>query len=76
VIKFIIDRLIKPRWIVGIGEDNYGELGIRIFFVNLWYYKWPDPMYISSSYKPYAWRMADKREFGETVKSEKMEVTK
>lgn len=75
MIKFIVDKIIKPVWIVGIGEGNHGELGIRILGINLWYYKWPEPMHVSNSYKPYAWKIADKREFGETIKSIKMEAT-
>lgn len=60
-------KLIDPKWIVGIGNDNKGELGIRVAGMNFWYYKWPEPMLVSS--KEYPYKIADKREFGETIKS-------
>lgn len=58
--KRIIFWLLHPRWIV----NDAGELGIRVLGVNLWYYKWPEPMLAD-----YGWRYAEKREFGECVKS-------
>ena len=59
---FVID-VLRARWVVtdGNGEEcEDGEFGLRIAGVNLWYYKWPEPM-IATSYK---WRFAEKREFG------------
>jgi hypothetical protein len=60
-------KLTNARWIVGTGKDNLGELGIRILGVNFWYYKWTEPMIVSES--SYPWRFANKREFGDTIKS-------
>lgn len=61
--KKLIFWLLKPRWIV---EDD-GSMGLRLcrLGLNLIYYKWPEPMIGTQPY-----RFAEKREFGETVKSE------
>ena len=58
-------QIMRPRWIVGTGTANAGELGIRVLGINLWYYKWPEPMPVDS--KRYPYRIARKREFGEVV---------
>lgn len=63
IVKWFVALVLLPRWIV----NEYGELGLRIGGINLWYYKWPDP--IIGGYK--AWRVIEKREFGETIKSSK-----
>lgn len=67
--KFFVERVMKARWIVSL----YGELGIRVFGINLWYYKWPDPCLFDSNDSEYkhGWRYAEKREFGEVIKSER-----
>ena len=59
--KFIF-WLLRPRWIV---EDDR-SLGLRLcnLGLNLTYYKWPEPMIGSQPY-----RFAEKREFGETIKT-------
>jgi hypothetical protein len=67
MIKFFVEKIMKARWIV----NSSGEMGIRIFGINMWYYKWPEPLVGNSDDNTY-WRVADKREFGETIKSEKM----
>ncbi len=57
--------LLKPKWVVGLEDpDEEGELGFRIWGVNFFYYKWPEP-------KPtnYCWRYMDKREFGDVIYS-------
>lgn len=61
----LLKRLLHVHWIVGTNEGCKGEMGVRVLGANFWYYKWPDPMVAPS----YAYREADKREFGETVKS-------
>lgn len=53
----------NAKWIVSTDSEP-GELGIRIFGLNLWYYKWQTPMAATRG-----WRVADKREFGEAIKS-------
>lgn len=63
LVKFFVDKVLRPRWVVC--TDN-GEMGLRVLGVNLWYYKWPEPMVAPS----YPWKVAGKREFGETVKSQ------
>lgn len=67
MIKFFVEKIMKARWIV----NSSGEMGIRVFGINLWYYKWPEPLVGQSDDSPY-WRVAEKREFDETVKSIKM----
>ena len=67
VLKWIFCVVFRARWIVSLGEDS-GELGLRIMGVNLWYYKWEDPMIAYN--RP--WRFATKREFGEVVRSAKI----
>lgn len=63
-------RLMNPRWIVGTSENNKYELGIRVFGINLWYYKWPEPM-LADDAEDYCFRIADKREFGEVILSKR-----
>lgn len=65
ILEWVVIKLLRTRWIVSIGEEDTGELGIRIAGINLWYYKWPDPMV--DTQRPF--RNADKREFGEVVLS-------
>lgn len=63
IILLIVEIIFKPRWIAN--EDN--ELGLGIRGIQFYYYKWPDPMVkFSSNY-----RVMEKREFGEVIKSEK-----
>ena len=72
---FIINFTGRPRWVVN--ED--GEMGIRIFGVNLWYYKWETPLIAwdwvrseGEEKSEYAnWRYAEKREFDEVVRSKR-----
>jgi hypothetical protein len=59
----LLFKIGNPYWIV----NQDGEMGFRILGVNFWYYKWPDPMLDLE--KEYTWRIMEKREFGETVKS-------
>lgn len=59
-----IEFFMRPRWIVNIS----GELGFRIFGINFWYYKWPDPI-IGTSDDSTFWRIMKKREFGEVIKN-------
>lgn len=69
VLEFIFVRVLRARWIVGTtANENQGEMGLRIMGVNLWYYKWSEPMIVPNS-NEYGWKVARKREFGETVKS-------
>lgn len=67
--EFIVNRVFRARWIV----SGDGEMGIRILGINLWYFKWSDPIVggEDASYKN--WREAKKREFGEVVKSIRMD---
>jgi hypothetical protein len=67
-IKWIVDKL-RIRWVV-ITDNDYtetGELGLKIGPVILGYYKWPDPMVLLG----HRYREANKREFGETIKTER-----
>ena len=59
-IQFVFVDALKARWVVSMpSEDGHagGEMGLRIAGVNLWYYKWPEPMLAPS----YEWRIANKR---------------
>ena len=58
----LVSVILRPRWVVNLQE---GDCGLRIWGVNLWYYKWPEPMIAPEA----PWRYADKREFGEVVRS-------
>lgn len=64
--SWVVEKVCRPRWIVS-DSDNEGELGVRICGVNCWYYKWPDPMFSNNR----LWHYAEKREFGEVIKSTK-----
>ena len=65
--EFLVRKIMNPKWIV----NSHGELGIRVFGINLWYYKWPEPMISEDGIgEPGSWwTYAEKREFGEVVKS-------
>lgn len=63
--QFVFNEILGTRWIV----SQSGELGIRVCGVKFWYYKWPDPMVHVFSTSDYKYRVANKREFGEVVKS-------
>jgi len=69
IILSLAFRLFKPRWIVNFN----GEMGFRIAGANFWYYKWPDPSVIGTKDGNYEhqreYKIAEKREFGEVVKS-------
>lgn len=65
--EFFVRKVMKVRWIV----NSSGEMGVRVFGINLWYYKWPEPMIAETGCDGGTWRYAEKREFGETVKSVK-----
>jgi hypothetical protein len=52
--------LLLARWVVN--EDN--EMGFRIAGINFWYRGWTSPHCAK-----HTWRNAEKREFGETIKS-------
>jgi hypothetical protein len=60
--------LLKPKWIVGLSDpdlpNDEADLGFRIWGVNFYYYKWPEPMIAK-----YHWRYMDKREFGDVIYS-------
>ena len=61
VLKWLVEKVLRPRWIV----NSEGDLGLRVGGINFWYYKWPDP--IIGCYK--VWRVMGKREFGESIQS-------
>ena len=71
-IWFVLN-VLRPRWIV----NGIGEMGLRILGVNLYYYKWPEPLVYErypngstgDSDAARRWRVAHKREFGETVQT-------
>ena len=65
IAKKLVCDVLGVRWIVSTGERDKGELGLKIGPVQMWYYKWADPLVTIG--KPY--RIANKREFGEVVKS-------
>lgn len=67
MLKKIVMWVLNPRWVVNTDE---GDLGLRVWGVNFWYYKWPEPMLSSVG-----WRYAEKREFGECVRSINFGVT-
>jgi len=64
LLEWLFINVLRARWIVSEEENAEGELGLRILGVNLFYYKWPDPMLAG-----YKWRFAEKREFGEVIRS-------
>lgn len=72
---WFVVRFGKPIWVVGTDEraefHNVGELGLRVFGVNFWYYKWPTPMLNMSGH----WRVMEKREFGEVIRVTKRTTT-
>lgn len=59
--NFAVDRIFRARWI----RHEDGDLGFRIMGMKFWYYKWPDPLIFHSG----KWRVMEKREFGESIKS-------
>lgn len=61
-------EFIGPHWIV----NEYGEMGMRWFWINFYYYKYDTPLIYGGrgEEKPPRWRYASKREFGECVFSE------
>jgi hypothetical protein len=63
--KFLIEKLMRPRWIV----NNRGELGIRVLGINFWYYKRAVPM-IALKKDKILWQEAVDREFGIVIKSQ------
>lgn len=75
--NWLINDVLKARWIVSVPDQDAneaetndfdrfgGELGLRIGGINLWYYKYSDPMVTVSR----RWRQATKREFGDTIHS-------
>ena len=64
ITKFCV-WFFKIRWIV----NKAGEMGVRIAGMNFWYYKHGDPL-VSYTEDCATWRFAEKREFGEVVKSQ------
>lgn len=64
MIKTIIKKLFKPKWII----NSSGELGFRIAGINFYYYKWSTPIIGQSDDCKY-WREIKKREFGEVIKT-------
>lgn len=64
--QVLIDKILNPRWIVSAGEDPE-ELGIEIFGLRFYYYKWPEPLWNQKA----NFRYAGKREFGEVIKTKK-----
>jgi hypothetical protein len=62
MLNFFVNRIMHARWIT----NSSGEFGIRVFGINLWYYKYPDPL-IGRSDDSDFWRVIHKREFGEVV---------
>jgi hypothetical protein len=67
MLKWFVEKIVRPIWIV----NEYGEMGIRIFGVNCYYYKWETPLiYINNpgvDERIPKWTIARKREFGECV---------
>lgn len=68
-IQWIFINVLRARWIVGTGEECNRELGLRIMGVCMFYYKYPTPLICV--YNPPEYRIAEFREFGETIKSKK-----
>lgn len=66
-LSFAVREVLRARWIVSLPHEGSpgGEMGLRVGGVNLWYYKWGDPMVANGI----PWRFANKREFGEVVRS-------
>jgi len=61
VMHSLIELILHPRWVV----DDEGCLGLRIRpGINFIYHKWPDPVITYEKL-----REIEKREFGESVKS-------
>ena len=60
--KKLLSKYLKKtsRWIV----DEEGCLGIRVLGVNMFYYKWPEPLICKGNY-----RVINKREFGEVIQT-------
>lgn len=65
--EFIANHIFRARWIV----NGDGDMGIRVLGINMWYFKWSDPV-VSKEWSE-KWREAKKREFGEVVKSIRMD---
>jgi hypothetical protein len=66
IIFLIVEIIFKPRWIVN--KDN--ELGFSIRGIQFYYYKWDTPIVAFFS----KYRIMEKREFGEVIKSKKGEM--
>ena len=60
---WIIENVVKPIFIV----NEIGELGIRVFGVNCYYYKRAEPLIYGLGNMQPRWRPVFKREFGECV---------
>jgi len=56
---WFVKNIIRPRWIMHPGT---GELGIRIFGVNVYYYKRKEPIFLVGS-----WRYVQEKEFGNSI---------
>lgn len=64
--EWFVENIMKAQWIV----NSNDELGIRVFGINLWYYKYSEPMISENGIgKEGKWRFAEKREFGEVIHS-------
>jgi len=61
--KWIVEKIVKPIFIV----NEYGELGVRVFGVNCYYYKRETPLFYGTHDNEPRWRHIFKREFGECV---------
>jgi hypothetical protein len=73
---WLVTQIIRPRWIVMLPdptdpESEAGDMGVRILGVNFFYYKYPDPTGYCCP-----WRLAEKREFGEVVRSHYVDAEK
>jgi len=63
IVFLLVEIILKPRWIVG-NEDE--DFGLSIRGIQFYYYKWDTPMIKFKS----KFRIMEKREFGETIKPE------
>lgn len=63
----LIAWMLRPKWIV----NDDGEMGVRVWGVNFYYYKYDTPLIYNPHQhddgRPMTWRYAWKREFGECV---------
>ncbi|MFA6358618.1 MAG: hypothetical protein WCY09_08190 [Candidatus Omnitrophota bacterium] len=72
LLTWFIKNILRPRWVVCLDEEyGKGDMALRILGRNLYYYKWDDPLVLKQ--RPEEYKIAGKREFGTTVKSQFMD---